>query len=230
MAKADPKSRKPKSTSSTQGHLSLVVGKTRQQYAAEIHHLAEDVVERQLEIGRLLLDAREGPGKLPHGEFLAMIKEDLRFSFNRFTAYKLMAIAANRVLSNVSHAKHLPPSWDTRYQLSLLADEVIEEKIADGTINPAIERKAVQALKLQYLPPPKPRKPRAAPNPEPGDDKEQERLRGFFGPLGAGVVKAKQVIFDTLQEIPAAERAVFFTALRQQLDELEQDFPVESQQ
>jgi hypothetical protein len=228
MARADPKSRKPKSSSLAQGHLSLVVGKTRPQWAAEINGHYDRGIAGFEAAARSLLDAREGPGKLPHGEFGPMVKNDLKMSPTM--SRMLMAIERDEVFSNRQHADVLPSSWDTRYKLLGLPKEVKEEKIADGTIHPGMQRKDVQVLRLLYLPPPKPRKPRtAAPNPSADDDKEQEHLRGFFGPLGACVVEVKQRVFDALQEIPAAERAVLFTALRQQLEELEQDFPVEAQ-
>ena len=44
------------------------------------------------------------------------------------------------------------------------------------------------------------------------------------------VIEFKQRAIDTLDEIPATERAELFTALRQQIDELEQQFPAEAQQ
>jgi hypothetical protein len=58
-----------------------------------------------------------------------------------------MKIAANEVLANPTHVSHLPPSWGTLYELATLPTEVLEAKIADGTITPDTERKDVARLK-----------------------------------------------------------------------------------
>jgi len=200
--------------------------KTRQQWAAAINEAYDHTVEGYQKIAWLLVDAREGPGKLPHGDFETMVKTDLKFDPS--TARMLMAVAKDLVLSNREHAHVLPSSWDTRYRLSRLPKEVKEAKIADGTIHPGMQRKDARALLLQYLPPPKPRKPR---NPEADDaGKEHERLQRYFGALDAFLIEFKQRAIDTLDEIPATERAELFTALRQQIDELEQQFPAVAQQ
>jgi hypothetical protein len=51
-----------------------------------------------------------------HGEFGSMIEE--RLPFNRKSAHKLMAIAENQRLSDVSLGRHLPASWGTLYGFS----------------------------------------------------------------------------------------------------------------
>ena len=66
-----------------------------------------------IRIGRLLTDAKAA---LPHGEFGAMVKEDL--PFQPTTAKYLRQIAGNTVLSNGHYSDHLPADW---YTLSLLA-------------------------------------------------------------------------------------------------------------
>jgi hypothetical protein len=37
----------------------------------------------------------------------------------------------------------LPPHWGTLYELTKLSDDEFEEKLADGTINPEMERKDI---------------------------------------------------------------------------------------
>jgi hypothetical protein len=198
--------------------LTLVVGKSRQQWAAEINEAYDHTVEGYQKIARLLVDAREGPGKLPHGDFEAMVKTDLKFDPS--TARMLMAVAKDLVLSNREHAHVLPSSWDTRYRLSRLPKDVKEAKIADGTIHPGMQRKDAQALLLQYLPPPKPR-PRKTSNP---DDREQ-----FFGVEGACALDVQRIASEALQKIPAAEHARLFLVLRHVLDELEKKFAEETE-
>ena len=66
----------------------------------------------------------------------------------RTTAFKLVAIASNKILSNVSHVKHLPPSWRTLYELAVVANKGfdLEAGIESGAIHPKMERKDVRAL------------------------------------------------------------------------------------
>jgi hypothetical protein len=121
--------------------LTLVVGKTRRQFAEEIGRAWQKSVENIIETGRLVAQAKNG---LQHGEFTAMIETDLPFAPN--TAQRLMAIATHPVLSNTAHGPLLPPSWRTLYELTKLPEQILEEKIADGTINPGMERKDVADL------------------------------------------------------------------------------------
>jgi hypothetical protein len=76
-----------------------------------------------------------------HGEWGTMVESDL--PFNRHTAHKLMQIAGDKRLTNVSQGKHLPPSWTTLYELTKLDDDTLERKLRDGTIHPGMRRKDV---------------------------------------------------------------------------------------
>lgn len=69
-----------------------------------------------------LLKARGSQGKaeLPHGEFAAMVQDDL--GWHRSTAFMLMAVGRNSLLSNVDHGHLLPASWRTLYELTKLPD------------------------------------------------------------------------------------------------------------
>jgi hypothetical protein len=58
----------------------------------------------------------------PHGEFLAMVENDLPFGDR--TARRLMAIARDPRISNRTHASILPPSWMTLYELTKLGREI----------------------------------------------------------------------------------------------------------
>jgi hypothetical protein len=98
-------------------------------------------VENLVAIGQHLREAKE---ELDHGEFGPMLK---RIQFSEGTARKYMAIAAHPVISNRSNWNALPPSWTTLYELTKLPPDVLEAKIADGTITPEFEGTAVAALK-----------------------------------------------------------------------------------
>jgi hypothetical protein len=121
--------------------LTLVVGKSRRQFAEEISRAWQKGVGSIIETGQLVAQAKND---LQHGEFIVMIESDL--PFGRRTAHQLMAIADNPVISNGKHVSHLPASWGTLYQLTRLPEQILEEKIADGTINPGMERKDVADL------------------------------------------------------------------------------------
>jgi hypothetical protein len=125
--------------------LAVVTG--RKEHAARINAAWQEGVNAVIETGLRIIDAREG---LEHGEYLAMIAEDLNCS--RSTAFKLVAIASNKTLANVSHGKHLPAAWTVLYDLSAAANKGfdLESGIESGAIHPKMERKDVKAL----LPPP----------------------------------------------------------------------------
>jgi hypothetical protein len=124
----------------------LAVGTGRKAHAARINEAWSKGVEAIVETGMRIIDAREA---LEHGEYIAMVTEDLHCS--RATAFKLVAIASNKTLTNVSHAKHLPAKSETLYQLTVVANKGfdLEAAVESGTIHPRMERKDV----IELLPP-----------------------------------------------------------------------------
>jgi hypothetical protein len=90
---------------------------------------------------RLRGRAPKADPKMQHGEWGTMVESDL--PFNRHTAHKLMQIARDKRLTNVSQGKHLPPSWTTLYELTKLDDDTFDQKLRDGSINPEMQRKDV---------------------------------------------------------------------------------------
>jgi Protein of unknown function (DUF3102) len=97
-------------------------------------------VESVIAAGRHLREAKE---QVDHGEWTPLLD---RIGISGGTARKLMAIAADPVISDRSHVNVLPPSWGTLYALSLVPDDILKKKIADGTITPEMERKEAEAL------------------------------------------------------------------------------------
>jgi hypothetical protein len=112
----------------------------RTQWATRIWAVWQKSVDNIIETGRLLHAAKADP-KMQHGEWGTMVESDL--PFNRHTAHKLMQIAGDKRLTNVSPGKHLPPSWTTLYELTKLDDDTLERKLRDGTIYPGMRRKDV---------------------------------------------------------------------------------------
>jgi hypothetical protein len=85
----------------------------------------------------------EAKAELQPDAFNAMVKAKL--DFDRSVGVKLMAIAANSILS--AHGHKLPPCWTSIYELSKLGDETLKAKLADGTIHPGMQRKDAVALR-----------------------------------------------------------------------------------
>lgn len=99
-------------------------------------------VESIIETGQMLIEAKE---ELPHGSFEAMVQSELPFKCA--TATKLRLIAKHPIISNPSHAKGLPASWNTLYELTRLPQDQLLTKLKNGSIHPKIERKDVRAMR-----------------------------------------------------------------------------------
>jgi hypothetical protein len=99
-----------------------------------------------IERGRVLIEAKT---ELEHGSFEATVSRH----FAKNTAHRLMTITRHPVLSNVAHAPLLPPSWMTLYELTKIPNDVLLEKLKDGTINPKMERNNVMAIRDQIVNP-----------------------------------------------------------------------------
>src|SRR6266436_6617548 len=97
----------------------------RHDHAGFIAAAWQKSIEAIIETGRRLIDARK---ELAHGEFLAMIKNDLPFGED--TAERLIKIARDPRLSNSAHGRILPPSWRTLFELTKLNDEQFDRLVA----------------------------------------------------------------------------------------------------
>ena len=119
----------------------------REEHAARINEAWQKGVDAVIETGLRIIDAREG---LEYGEYIAMVKNDLHFS--RSMAFRFVAIASDKVLSNVAHMQHLPAAVGALYDLTVIANKGfdLEAGIESGAIHPKMQRRDVKAL----LPPP----------------------------------------------------------------------------
>jgi hypothetical protein len=116
---------------------------TSEQYAARIARLWREAERRFLDIGRLLIEAKE---RLLHGDFLPMVERELPFS--RQMAFKLMKVTAFVDRGEIpSH--QLPCAAETLYQITTLAPEERERAIAENVIRPDTRRDDVIAFKRQ---------------------------------------------------------------------------------
>jgi hypothetical protein len=95
-------------------------------------HDVENIIAR----GRILIEAN---GELERGSYEATVKRHMDLG----DARKYRIIAAHPIISNRGHVHALPPSMRTLYELTRLPPDVLREKLADGSINPQLERKEV---------------------------------------------------------------------------------------
>ena len=109
--------------------------RTRAEWAEHITEAWRASLAEVLATGQRLIEAK---GALPHGEFGAMIEQDLPFGAS--TGRRLMAIAKDKRLSDRAHVHVLPPAWGTLYELTKLSDDDFKRAAADGVIRPDVER------------------------------------------------------------------------------------------
>jgi len=105
-------------------------------FDAQLTALRVNDVENIVARGRLLLEARD---ELKHGSFEATVKRH----FDLRTARMYRIVTAHPVISNRCHVNALPPSMRTLYELTKLPEEILRQKLKDGSINPKLERKDV---------------------------------------------------------------------------------------
>lgn len=108
-----------------------IISPARLKWAKAINEAWQETVAAIIETGRRLTEAKS---KLEHGEFLAMVRNDLMFGED--TAQRLMAISRHRRLVKTATWRYLPPYWRTLYEMQRLPDDVLGEAIDNGTINP----------------------------------------------------------------------------------------------
>ena len=184
------------------GAIRLVNTRTPEQWAAVIRTKWQENVDSIFETAMMLETAHEELG--PAG-FQKMLRDDLQWS--KSMASRLMAIAADNKLAEVSHVKLLA-SWSTLYALTRLTDEQFADGIESGVVHAGMERKDIRALK-----PAKETKPKSAPN--------KPALRGQEL-VEVETMKARSTIVSSMREMTPEEQLDFLALLRFQLDDLEE--------
>ena len=120
---------------------------TRQEFRAEILRLWSEAEKRFLAIGRYLLEAKE---RLPHGEFKAMIAEDLPLSYP--AAFRMMSVA-KAIDDGVVARDQIPASYTVAYEIVSLDEDERTQAIAAGLIRPDVRRAEIMAFKRQIRAP-----------------------------------------------------------------------------
>jgi hypothetical protein len=99
-------------------------------------------VEGIIETGNRFKKAKDN---LHHGQFTAMVEQKLNMTVRMAERY--MAAAKHPILSNPTHASLLPAAVDTLASMASIPDNVLQQKLADGTITPKLRRKDIARLK-----------------------------------------------------------------------------------
>ena len=172
----------------------------RAEFSKLIKAAWQEQVESIIEVGTLLETAK---AELEHGEFQAMIKEDLPFSTS--TARILKMIAQHDLIRDHGHV--MPPNWRTLYELTKLSKEQFEAGIKSGAINPKMQRKDVKVLR--------------------GDDKPTRFTRSKVIPLADSCAMAvRNLVIDAMRLAQTTEElTTLFVVLRDELTNLEGDAP-----
>lgn len=110
----------------------------RAYFAKEINAAYRRSVESILEIGDLLIAAKE---KLPHGEYEEMVDEDLPFGPSQARRYK--RIAEDERLRKRAHVHALPAAMSTLVELSKCTDEQLDRI----DIHPDLKRSEVETIR-----------------------------------------------------------------------------------
>ena len=99
-------------------------------------------IEDVINLGRLLNQA-----KAELGVNYKELEKRLSFSPGKITM--LTRIADHAVLSNPNNSSKLPIGYNTLYQLSLVQDQILEEKIKTGDITPKLTLSEAKTLRMQ---------------------------------------------------------------------------------
>jgi hypothetical protein len=114
---------------------------SREAFAQEIRGLWEDARKRFLDIGKYLIQAKK---KLAHGEYMAMIHDDL--PFNVSIAFQLRAVA-EAVEDKRMTVEELPLTYSAAYHLATLNDDELTEARQRNLVRPNVRRSDVVDFK-----------------------------------------------------------------------------------
>ncbi|GAA4255893.1 hypothetical protein GCM10022293_44410 [Azospirillum formosense] len=114
---------------------------TRAEFAEDIRRNWLNALEATVQVGRRLNEAKE---KLPHGEYEAMVEQDL--PFKPATARKLREVAAF-VDSGKVPLEQLPEAYSTVYAIATMPEERRHEALKQGVIRPDLTRRELEQFK-----------------------------------------------------------------------------------
>jgi len=137
MLKKSPKTKTVRKTKSDDGP------KSRAEWVDKIQKVHAKTAAAIIELGQILIDAKQALDK--HGQWMIMFeRQELPFSLS--LAERYMKIAGDHKLSKSANLQNLPSPVSVLYELSRLPDDVFDQAIADGKINPTTTRQEAVAL------------------------------------------------------------------------------------
>ena len=115
--------------------------RTRAQWAAMIRGLQRKTAQSLIAIGRALTQAKREIG---HGQWLAMLETDLKIRPR--LAQHLMQLASSPAFAKTSNLTHLPTVLSALAELAEAPEDIIDQHIKTGAINPSSTARQVRVL------------------------------------------------------------------------------------
>lgn len=181
----------------------VVNSRTPEQWAAEI---LEDVHDGVKGIFATAMKIEASHEELGPPAWLKMVAENLRWS--KASAYKLLTIAQDEKLAEVSHVR-LPPSWGTLYALAKLTPDQFQAGLDNGVIHAGMERKDIKILK--------PPKEKLVSKPA-----KREAPKSVLPPDEAVLDEVYSIVVSVLPGLDEERKSDFFARLRATVDAMEQ--------
>lgn len=123
----------------------IIESRTPDQWAALVRMDLGQAVAGFVAAGQHLIQAKL---EVPHGGWISWLRGNVGISER--IAQMLMELSRHPVISNASNYSHLPPSYNTLYELKQLDSPLLEAAIQQGRIHPELERKQARALVVEY--------------------------------------------------------------------------------
>jgi N6-adenosine-specific RNA methylase IME4 len=116
-------------------------------------HVHEVAVEGFIRLGRDLHAAKSQLGTHGHGQWMAMVREDLKFRQNIANCFMRIATWVDKnVVNDHNLPKRLPPDYNSIDKLTRLDNKIFGRLIKNGTICPTIKREEVsKILRIQRV-------------------------------------------------------------------------------
>lgn len=186
---------------------------SRAGFAQRINRAWGRAHDQLLWVGRTLLDAKRA---LKHGEFMAMVEQDLPFGIR--TADRLMKVAADERLQNWTTLSNLPASYSTLAILSGLDDATLKAAIDGGHVHADMTHQEAERLRREATRKEKLAKveeiaagsaPAASPEPPAGEaaGSTHERMLESLAPEGESVASVEAPPDARPAEVAIADRS-----------------------
>jgi hypothetical protein len=113
-----------------------IINKNVIEYADKFNGYAVKTAEAIIQMAKVVNDAKNSLGAIDYEEFCNQVG----YKSDSSTIRKLKSIG-EKYETLLSRSKSLPSNWTTIYQISRLTSELIDQKINEGVITPAMDGK-----------------------------------------------------------------------------------------